>query len=65
MEPLSIGLIITSLVSFLLHGLHLKNHYKCGYPGSCCSCDGEIDENPAISPQGAKDAKSAKPPVSM
>ena len=43
MEPITISLIVLNIVSFILHGFHLKTNYKCG--SSCCQIDGTIDED--------------------
>jgi len=45
MEPISIILIVVSIVSILLHGYHLKRS-KCrvGNENSCCDIVTEVEE---------------------
>jgi hypothetical protein len=51
MEPVTISLFILSGISFLLHGLHLNNNYRCGGTNSCCQCSGDIEEIPPTTTQ--------------
>ncbi len=46
MEPITIGLIIMQVISFLMHTYHFKNS-KCriGSATSCCEISTEIEEN--------------------
>lgn len=54
MEPVSIGLIIASSISFLLHAFHLKSKFRCGNSQNCCECGGEIDEGESKSKPASK-----------
>ena len=64
MEPTTLTLIILNIVSFLLHGFHLKDRFHCGTNNSCCGCDGEIDEDPSTEelnvPQNSSGSSSVK-----
>jgi hypothetical protein len=45
METITLAMIIINIISFLLHGFHLKSKFRCGSEKKCCLCTGEIEED--------------------
>jgi len=48
MDPVTIGLIVSNVISWILHGLHLKTECKGGC--ACCQVTTELEEDGSTIP---------------